>query len=70
MTKTKVKAKHSVIEQYFAFLKGYEEKKRTKKKTPYEEGSELHLFYLLGQKHKGEINLNSPNKRVCRGSDR
>jgi|APGre2960657505_1045072.scaffolds.fasta_scaffold74286_3 hypothetical protein len=64
---TKIKHKSSILEQYHAFLKGYGEK-GGRPKNPYEKGTELHFFYLIGRKHKGEVDSPS-SKRIQRYSE-
>ena len=67
---TTVKDKHSVLEHYSAFLKGYEEKGRSRLKNPYEKNSELYHFYSIGRKHKGEVDVGVSRRGTCGHSDR
>ena len=67
---TTVKDKHSVLEHYSAFLKGYEEKGKSRLKNPYEKGSELYHFYSIGKKHNGEIDVGISKRGAYGHSDR
>ena len=64
---TAEKYKHSAIERYSAFLKGYEGKGKSRFKNPYEKNSELHYFYSIGRKHKGEIDSGTSSRRRSYG---
>ena len=66
---TTLKYKHSVLEHYSAFLKGYEAKRKSRSKNPYEKGSELYYFYSIGRKHKGEVNVSASRRKSYGHSD-